>query len=420
VSDRPRKGERESTRSALDRARDTSRSSSVEQIGRELGARLRKRSAEIEDTIFARIGTVTESVGIIDPEYVTGLRAAVSEALEYGIESIERGGEWAPPTPPAVAAQAHRAARNGVSLDTVLRRYAAGDRIVGEFIVEEADRLPGREVGQVMKARGPLVDDLMAYAAAQYMREMERLTRSPEQRQGELVEKLLADDIAVDPGELDYEFGTWHLGIIVSCDEPVDVMRAAARELNRQLLVVSRGNRTAWAWLGGNQRLELDRLEESVDGGALVGTSLALGEPRYGLDGWRLTHEEALAGFEVMLRTSQRVTRGTDVLPLVAMLRDPVLAKSLLRTYLDPLDGPGESGEVLRQTLRAYFASDRNAATAAAMLGVDRHTVQRRLRKVEEALGRLLNDCHLKLELALELEKVNGTRSPDDASPALG
>jgi DNA-binding PucR family transcriptional regulator len=49
------------------------------------------------------------------------------------------------------------------------------------------------------------------------------------------------------------------------------------------------------------------------------------------------------------------------------------------------------------------------------MLEVDRHTVQRRLRKVEEVLGRLLSDCHLKLEVALSLEEIGGLASLDEA-----
>ncbi len=63
---------------------------------------------------------------------------------------------------------------------------------------------------------------------------------------------------------------------------------------------------------------------------------------------------------------------------------------------------------MLRETLRAYFAAGFNAATAAAALEVDRHTVQRRLRKVEEALGRLLHTCHAELEVALSLEELDG------------
>jgi DNA-binding PucR family transcriptional regulator len=63
---------------------------------------------------------------------------------------------------------------------------------------------------------------------------------------------------------------------------------------------------------------------------------------------------------------------------------------------------------VLRKTLRAYFAAGFNAATAAAALEIDRHTVQRRLRKVEESLGRLLDSCHAELAVALRLEELDG------------
>jgi DNA-binding PucR family transcriptional regulator len=79
----------------------------------------------------------------------------------------------------------------------------------------------------------------------------------------------------------------------------------------------------------------------------------------------------------------------------------------LRETYLVPLDEHGDSGLVLRETLRAYFAAGFNAATAAAALEIDRHTVQRRLRKVEETLGQLLPSCHAELEVALSLEKLD-------------
>jgi len=79
----------------------------------------------------------------------------------------------------------------------------------------------------------------------------------------------------------------------------------------------------------------------------------------------------------------------------------------LLDAYLAPL-GSGRDGAVLRDTLRTYFASGGNAASAAASLGVDRHTVQRRLRKVEEAIGRTLDTCRAELEVALRVEEHAG------------
>ncbi len=389
----------------------------MQRVRRELGARLRDRFDEIEEAIFARVSTLSEQVESSDAEYLTGLRNAIKEALDYGITSIERGAEWIPPAPAVVAIQAQRAARNGVSLDTVLRRYAAGDRVVGEYIVEEADRLPGQVVGQVMKARGPLVDGLMAHAATHYMRELERMTRSPEQRLAELVEGLLAGDVFVDVAELDYEFDAWHLATIVSGEDAEAAIRAATRNLAGPVLVMPRGPRTVWAWIGAAAPLAPRRLDLLLESSALVGVALAVGDWRRGLDGWRLSHQEAQAGFQVMLRSPQRLVRGTDVLLLAAMLRDDALAKSLIRTYLGPLDEQGDFGGVLRETVRAYFASGSNAATAAAALGVDRHTVQRRLRKVEELLGRRLLDCQARLEVALSLEEIGAATSSDEAVP---
>jgi DNA-binding PucR family transcriptional regulator len=60
---------------------------------------------------------------------------------------------------------------------------------------------------------------------------------------------------------------------------------------------------------------------------------------------------------------------------------------------------------VLRQTLRAYFAAERNASSAAAALGVARHTIENRLRKIEERLDRRLSTCLAELEVALRVEE---------------
>jgi len=396
------------------RSRPADRLPTIKRIRSELGARLRARAPEMVEAIFARIHALSDPAESVDPEYLEGLRQAVREAVDFGITSIELGAEWTPPAPPAVAIQAQRAARAGVSLDTVLRRYAAGDRIVGEFIVEEADKFPGQIVGQVMKARGPLVDQLMAHAATHYMRELERLTRSPEQRRAEIVERLLAGDAGGDAGDLDYKFDSWHIGMIVTGEKAEAAVRLVAGDLNCRALIVPRGTRTAWAWLGRPSRADVAEVECILDRGGLAGVSLAIGEPRHGLDGWRLSHQEAQAGFQILLLRPERLVRGSETLLLAAILRDSALAKSLLKTYLAPLDEHGDSGPVLRETLRAYLAAGRNAATAAAALAVDRHTVQRRLRKVEEALGRLLSDCHAELEVALRLEEVGGVANTGD------
>ena len=378
----------------------------LHQIRAELVARLRARSAEIEDTVYNRVRKMADPVEGDDPEYRAYLRATVAEAIDYTLLGIERGEDWEGPLPEAAMVQARRAARTGVKLDAVLRRYAAGDRLVGEFVVDEAARLPNEAMRPLVRAQGPHVDRMMAGVATEYMEELERIRRSPAQRVAERVQRLLAADSPADAAGLDYELDAWHLGLVLTSSRPDVAARTLSAGLNRQLLVVPQGNDGAWAWLGGRQRTMVDEVERYLGAGVLGDVTVAAGEPHWGLEGWRLTHHEARAAQQVMMRRPQPLIQASDVILLAAVLRDEMLAQSLRETYLAPLDD-GDSGLGLRETLRAYFDAGFNAATAAAALEVDRHTVQRRLRKVEEALGRLLHSCHAELEVALVLEELD-------------
>jgi len=385
---------------------------SLPTIRSELVIRLRERLTEIEDAIFARARTLSESVGEEDPEYVAGLRATVSESLDFALAHIEKGEEWMGPIPSTAAEQARRSARAGVRLDTVLRRYAAGDRLLGDFIMDEADRFPSQDLRKVLRTHGPQVDRLMAAVATEYMDEVARMRRSPTQRLAERVQRLVAGESPADIGGLEYTFDAWHLGMIVKGAKAEACARSLAAGLDSQVLIVPRGSGIVWVWLGARRPLAAPDVERLLSDGVAGDASLAVGEPRNGLDGWRLTHREAQAAQEVMLRKPQRLTRARDVILLAAVLRDDALTRSLFETYLAPLEGHGDSGAVLRETLRAYFSAGLNAATAAAALTVDRHTVQRRLRKVEEALGRLLPDCHAELMVALSLEELEIDTEP--------
>jgi len=86
---------------------------------------------------------------------------------------------------------------------------------------------------------------------------------------------------------------------------------------------------------------------------------------------------------------------------LALVLQNQSLVRSLLDVYMPSLGNP-----VARETLRAYFSAGCNAATAAAKLDIDRHTVERRLRGIETRLGRQLRSCHAELEVVLRLEEL--------------
>jgi GGDEF-like domain/PucR C-terminal helix-turn-helix domain len=392
---------------------DDAGSGSPESFRAELAERLRGRRSELEGAIFARFRETGYDPALgEDAEYVAGARAAVAEAVEYGFMAIEQGEEWWDSIPPAAVAQARRAARNCVSLERVLLRNNAGHALLADFAMQEAEHsdFPSQRIAlrDVLRTLGALLDHFTASIAAEYQHEVERTAHSPELRRTERVQRLLAG-APVDTAELGYEFDAEHLGVIAAGAKAQETVRTLAAGLGRQLLSVSRSEETVWAWFGGQRRLAITELERLLSAMEPAGVSLAIGGPGRGIDGWRLTHRQAQAAMLVALRRPQRLTQYAEVALLAAVLRDRELASSLVEIHLSPLDNQRD-GAVARETLRAYFAAGCNAATAAATLRVDRHTVERRLHAIETRLGRLLHTCHAELEVALRLEELGDSR----------
>ncbi len=377
----------------------------------ELVARVRARRAELEETIFERVRSGAHSdAGGEEVEYLAGLRVAVGAAVEHALAGIELGEEELVAIPPEAVSQAHRAARAGVSLDTVLRRYVLGSTVLGDFLMQEADR--GACAGQpgvlrnVFSTQAAVLEGLMAAITSEYMREVERVGRSPEQRRAERVRRLLGGG-PCDAAQLGYELEDWHLGLVATGRNAAPVLRGLAVALGRALLYVPRGEEMAWAWLGGGGELSATDIEPVLSSRGSEGVSLAVGEPGRGVEGWRLTHRQAEAALRVALRWSRPLTRYADVALLSSMLLDDALTGSMIDIYLSPLGSNNNGGAVLRRTLRAYFAAERNASSAASALGVTRHTVENRLRTIEQKLGRRLRIQQAELEVALRLEALD-------------
>jgi len=148
--------------------------------------RLRARRSEIDEAIFARISDQWfDRTGSGDPEYVAGLRAAGVAALDYVLVGMERLGESLERVPVAVLEQARRAARTGVGLETVLRRYLAGYVVVEGFVVQETERAeqdlipPTHGLRDMLADMSALVDRLITAVSRAYGEEIEGAGSSP-------------------------------------------------------------------------------------------------------------------------------------------------------------------------------------------------------------------------------------------------
>ncbi len=390
-----------------------------EPISARVAARLQARRGEIEQTVLARVYAVADppGSGAEDPEYAQGLRAAVSAAVSYGLDGLEGGAGRSEAIPVVLFSQARHAARNGIGLATVLRRYLAGYTLLGDFIAEAAqeDESP-RELRGMMRAQAARFDRLVMAVSEEYGREAGQ-AGSHHQRRAELVKALIDGELA-DTAELSYDVGAWHLALVGAGAPAERTIRELAAALDRRLLLTRPGGETVWAWLGGRQAISVADLARLGAFQTIANLPLALGEPAEGLAGWRLTHRQAVAAWPIAGRRRATV-RYADVALLASVLQDDLLVASLRRLYLEPLSRERDGGAVLRETLRAYIAAEQNVSSAAAALGVSRQAVAKRLQAVEGRLGRPLSGYRMEIEAALHLEDLTtltvtpGTGSPD-------
>ncbi len=397
-----------------ERQRQRQRSTPVRPAGEALAERLGARRPEIEEAVLARVFSVSDSSGSNDPTYLDGLRRAVSSGLAYAIEGIEGVDSQPGPIPSELFAQARHAARGGVALETVLRRYFAGYSLLSDFLIDEAEDselLDSDELQRLSRAQAELFDRIISAVASEYRSESEAKSRSRHQRRAECVRRLLAGELA-DTSELDYDLHGWHIGLVAMGAEIEAVICQLAATLDRRLLAVPNGDGTIWAWLGGQRKAEAEDMERIAKAPWPANVSIASGEPGKGVAGWRLTHRQAVAALPIALRRPGTLTCYADSALLASILHDEVLVTSLTELFLAPLAAERDGGRLLRETLRAYFASERNVSSTAATLGVRRHTVNNRLRAVADRLDRPLHTCALEMEMALRLEAICEVQLP--------
>jgi len=372
----------------------------------DLGARLRERLPELQGAVATRIYSISDPREVADPGYLHGLNEAVAAAIEYRLGVLEGGERQAPDVPTVLLAQARLDARDGVPLDTVLRRYFAGNTLFGDFLVEEAERaeVPSAALRPLLAAQATLGDRLIAAVSEEHAKEAKNRPRSAAERRRQTVKALLAGEL-VDYSELGYDLDAHHLAVMAKGEGAAELMRGIAERLDRRLLAVQREEEPILAcWLGGTRPLAAEEALAALTAAAPERVFVTVGEPGEGLAGWRFSHHQAKAALPIAERRRQPVLRYADVAVLASIARDDLLATSLRRLYLEPLERNRDGGRVARETLRAYFDAERNVSSTAAALGVDRRTVRNRLRGIEELLGRPLTGSLADLEIALRLD----------------
>ncbi|HEU5252357.1 MAG TPA: helix-turn-helix domain-containing protein [Solirubrobacterales bacterium] len=377
---------------------------SIEQARVALAERLRVRQEEIEDAILTRVYAIDGGEGRGDHEWLAGVRATVSTAVEHALVLIEGGVESAPLPPVLLLAQTRLAARSGISLDTVLRRYFAGFTLIGDFIVQESAGIDLRErwLKKLLREQAAAFDGLLLALSEEYRREANLRPDTPEARRVARVKRLLEGELT-DASELNYPLELHHNGVIAAGPGAQEALKLLAAGLDRLILAVEPADEVIWAWLGGRQPVSSDSIASTVRGRLSPQVTMALGEGGRRASGWRLTHRQAFAAFRVARETDEQVVRYADISLLASTLADDVLADYLRQRIYPSLVDASSGGTAIRDTLRAYLQTGRNVTSAAAVLNISRRTVSNRLRALEESLGEPLDARVAEVEVALNL-----------------
>jgi len=131
-----------------------------------------------------------------------------------------------------------------------------------------------------------------------------------------------------------------------------------------------------------------------------------------GTAGFRLTHQQAVAAQAVALAAgppAARVVAFGEVAPVAMMLGRAGLLRAWVAATLGGLAADDEQHARLRETLLLFLQLGGSYKTTAERLMLHKNTVQYRIRRAEESLGRPPGENRQDVELALRAARWLGS-----------
>ncbi|MGV1049134.1 MAG: PucR family transcriptional regulator [Solirubrobacterales bacterium] len=256
-----------------------------------------------------------------------------------------------------------------------------------------------------------------------YMGEREQWVRGAAAMRAAEVRAILAGarvDAAAVSRRLGYELDRFHVGFVVWNETAEDspgaagalfgemeqVAAAVAESLGaRSALTVAQGRHLA-CWAGRREPQHLGDLR--VPRGAGRGLSVAAGTPAFGVEGFVLSHREALLARQVAQLRGDRAARAAfPELALEALMVDDVeAARRFAERELGALAAGDDATMRLASTLVVFLEEGASFVRAARRLGVHTNTVTYRVRRAEELLGHRVSERQLELRVALRLARL--------------
>lgn len=267
------------------------------------------------------------------------------------------------------------------------------------------------------------IDAALVRVEQAYEAEREAWLRGAAAARSEAIDDIIAErqrDPQRASQRLRYEVNRHHVAAVAWVDKvPAEgdaqrVLGQAVADLARTMaaeatLIHPVGTLVAAAWL--SRRDVFPTTAMHTDGAAPATTlaaevRMAVGQPGYGLKGFRRSHIEACHARRVVSLAGPRLghlTRYRDVAVAALATADPEHAASFVGRVLGRLAEDDEATYRVATTLSVYLQENRSRVRAAGRLAVHPNTVSYRVDQAEAILGRSIDSEGLDIAVALAL-----------------
>jgi PucR C-terminal helix-turn-helix domain/GGDEF-like domain len=355
------------------------------------------------------------------------LEASVGENVATVVHILQHGIDLEKVHAPAAAEEyARRLAQRGVPIAALLRAYRIGSARFEDWFLQELGRrtdnaavvsAAGLRIAAVLAS---YIDKVSEEVVSAYEAEKENWLRNQSVARAARVRALLRNEpVDVDSSEaiLGYRLRQRHLGVVtwmtgtaaggdsIGRLEHATAEMAAGAHCDGPPMFIPQDEFSAWAWfpLGVRRDIAVPAMSpKRVPGSDQI--RFALGEPAFGITGFRRTHRQALNAQAVALAarpSGQPVTSFGEVAPLALMSGSIELLQAWVIETLGALAADDEQNARLRDTLQVFLQESGSYKTTAERLVLHKNTVQYRVRKAGEGLGRPISRDRLHIELAL-------------------
>jgi PucR C-terminal helix-turn-helix domain len=342
------------------------------------GAAVAELMADVAAAVSRRVAAVSEDVYEVilreipelhDDQPVLALLASsvhsnVGTCLQIMQHQIELSAVQAPA---ASLEYARRRAQRGTPLTALLRAYRLGHTCFSDWLLRElarqaddAQMITAATLGMSKIVAG-YVDQTSEEIVAAYTRERERWLRNRSAARAARIRDLLSGqriNVSATETTLGYRLRQYHVGLV------------------------------CWAGDATAAVDNITRLEHAIS--HVAGKAACVGEPVF------LPHDESSAWAWL-----PRAVAFSEVAPVAMMLGSADLLRAWVLATLAGLATDDEHHARLRDTLLAFLQSGGSYKTTAERLMLHKNTVQYRIRRAEESLGRQVSENQHDVELAL-------------------